>query len=166
MMRFQVERDVLFNLSHPRIIQGISRGEIEYCKDLTIPYYSMEFCSGGTLRDKLNDKLRLGKHEALSIVLEIAGALDYFHKTGCIYRDLKPENIFFDGHGKPKLGDFVTIKDPEIFLTQKGDIIGSFYYCAPEQLLNQKLDKRVDIFALGLILFEMITGRKIGDQIL
>lgn len=165
MMRFQVERDILFNLSHPRIIKGISRGEIEYCKDLTIPYYSMEFCGGGTLRDKLNDKLRLGKHEALNIVLEIASALDYFHKTGCIYRDLKPENIFFDTHGKPKLGDFGTIKDPEIFLTQKGDIVGSFYYCAPEQLLNQTLDKRVDIFALGLILFEMITGRKIGDQI-
>ncbi|WP_372369394.1 HEAT repeat domain-containing protein [Candidatus Uabimicrobium sp. HlEnr_7] len=165
MMRFQVERDTVFNLSHPRIVRGISRGELEYDKDMTIPYYSMEYCEGGTLRDKLNKDFRIGKHEALNIIVEIASALDYFHKTNCVYRDLKPENIFFDGHNKPKLGDFGTIKDPEIFLTQKGDVVGSFYYCAPEQLLNQKLDKRVDIFALGLILFEMITGRKIGDQI-
>src|SRR4029078_11323648 len=132
-------------------------------------YIVMEFVEGRTLADRLR-RGPVTPDEALRIAIEVADALDGAHRQGIVHRDLKPGNIMLTKSGA-KLLDFGLAKSAAILvstestthhkpMTQEGTIVGTFQYMAPEQLEGVEADARTDIFAFGLVLYEMLTGRR------
>jgi serine/threonine protein kinase len=122
-------------------------------------YIAMELLEGGTLQDKINQGLTT--EEAVDITLCIAKALSYAHKEKCIHRDVKPMNILFRGDGTPVLADFGIAKTESCdnrSLTMAGSVLGSPKYMSPEQALGENVDERSDIYSLGVVFYEMLTG--------
>lgn len=158
MERFDREAKSLGKLSHPNIVSILDYGEHE-----TIPYLVMEYLQGGTLKTKLGTPLPW--HEAVEILLPVARALVYAHQHGIIHRDIKPANILLKENGDSVLTDFGIAKLLEGIegghtLTGSGVGIGTPEYMAPEQGMGSKIDARVDIYALGTVFYELVTGRK------
>ncbi len=168
--RFEREARAISNLSHPHICTLHDIGHHD-----GIDYVVMEFLEGQTLAERLT-KGALPTAQALQIGIQIADALDKAHKKGIIHRDLKPGNIMLTKSGA-KLLDFGLAKfqsspsqdllgspselpTQEKHLTEEGHIVGTFNYMSPEQLEGKNIDGRTDIFALGLVLYEMITGKR------
>ncbi|MFZ5903232.1 MAG: bifunctional serine/threonine-protein kinase/formylglycine-generating enzyme family protein [Chloroflexota bacterium] len=156
--RFKREARALGKLSHPNIVGVIDYGEHE-----GMPYLVMEYLPGGTLKQKLAGKPILWQ-EAARLLAPIAKALQYAHEQGIVHRDIKPSNILLTQSGEPMLADFgiASILESEattVDLTATGGVVGTPEYMAPEQGLKHASDARVDIYALGVILYEMITGR-------
>ena len=127
----------------------------------------MELLAGGTLQERLK-RGRLSTEEALDVAIALCDALSAAHAAGIIHRDIKPANIFLTNHG-PKLLDFGVAKtvgavsadqSTAPLLTAPGDVLGTTAYMSPEQLRGLELDTRTDIFSLGLVLYEMVTGRR------
>ena len=155
--RFRLEAKSLAQLSHPNIVKILDYGEVD-----GHPYFTLEWVPGGTLAD------RLGKPhpypEAAGMLLPVACALEYAHLRGIIHRDVKPGNILIDEQGAPKLTDFGIAKyltpPPGSALTGANTGIGTPEYMAPEQGLGKDVDQRTDIYSLGVILFELVTGKK------
>jgi serine/threonine-protein kinase len=123
------------------------------------PYYVMELMKG-SLRDRLDTGGRFDWREAAAIVRDLALALDRCHQAGFIHRDIKPDNVLFDEHGTPRLADFGAAHDERAVerLTRTGTLIGTFDYMPPEQLEGKKVDGRADVYALGVVLHELVTG--------
>ena len=121
----------------------------------------LEFIDGETLESRINREGRIVAMEALPIFRKILGALGYAHSKGMIHRDIKPGNIAFTSDGDVKIMDFGIALNIEATgrLTKTGHILGTPHYMAPEQILGQELTFRTDIYALGITLFEMLTGR-------
>jgi serine/threonine protein kinase len=122
-------------------------------------YIAMELLEGGTLQDKINKGLNT--EEAVQITLCIANALSYAHKEKCIHRDVKPMNILFRRDGTPVLADFGIAKTESCdnrSLTMTGSVLGSPKYMSPEQALGENVDERSDIYNLGVVFYEMLTG--------
>ena len=121
----------------------------------------LEFIDGETLESRINREGRIVATEALPIFRKILDALEYAHSKGMIHRDIKPGNIAFTSEGHVKIMDFGIALNIEATgrLTKTGHILGTPHYMAPEQILGQELTFRTDIYALGITLFEMITGR-------
>ena len=164
MMRFQVEARAASILSHPNIITV-------YEFDITeqgIPYLVMEYLDGFTLSDLLAQKHRLPYEEALPIFIRICAALSHAHSRNVVHRDLKPSNIMMtmdeDLTYQPKLLDFGIAKlftapgKTAMRLTQTGEVFGSPMYMSPEQCMGQPTDGRSDIYSLGCVLYETLTG--------
>jgi Tol biopolymer transport system component len=165
--RFEREARAVSSLNHPNICTLHDVG----CDD-GIDYFVMEYCEGETLAGRL-ERGALKPDEALKIAIEMADALDRAHRAGVIHRDLKPGNIVLTKAGA-KLLDFglaktgapgagaglsvVSTTPPN--LTGQGMILGTFQYMAPEQIEGQEADARTDIFAFGVVVYEMLTGRK------
>jgi len=121
----------------------------------------MEYVHGIDLYDLLERAPRLPVEVASIIALQIARALDYAHFRGIIHRDIKPANIMISHHGEVKLMDFGIARDETLSdLTEAGTGLGTPSYMSPEQILGDKLDFRSDIFSLGIVLYQMVTGRK------
>ena len=153
--RFQREADVLQRLRHPAIVPILGHGEHG-----GQPYLVMPYLSGGSLADRLKGGPRPPGEVAL--LARIAGALDSAHRQGIIHRDVKSTNILFDAAGRPYLTDFGIVKlldDAGTVVTQTGASLGTPGYMSPEQVRAQPLDGRCDVYALGVVLFEMLTGR-------
>ncbi len=124
------------------------------------PFIIMEYIDGGNLRDLLINKGKLRIHEAIEIFIQICNGLCDAHKCGIIHRDLKPENILMKKDGRIKISDFGLAKlESEPSLTLNGEVMGTVHYMSPEQIRGDKVDKRSDIYSLGIILYEMLTGR-------
>ena len=121
----------------------------------------LEFIDGETLESRINREGRIVAMEALPIFRKILGALGYAHSKGVIHRDIKPGNIAFTSEGDVKIMDFGIALNIEATgrLTKTGHVLGTPHYMAPEQILGQELTFRTDIYALGITLFEMLTGR-------
>jgi Tol biopolymer transport system component/predicted Ser/Thr protein kinase len=165
--RFEREARTISSLSHPHICALYDVGHEE-----GLHYLVMEYIEGENLAERLS-RGPLPTEQVLRFGAEIADALDEAHRRGVVHRDLKPANIMLTGSGV-KLLDFGLAKamaaaDPDggtalptrtHELTQEGTILGTFHYMAPEQLEGREADARSDIFALGAVLFEMLTGRK------
>jgi serine/threonine protein kinase len=153
--RFEREANTVAALSHPHIMKLFDFGEHD---DLL--YLVMELLSGGTLADRIRQQ-PLTPEIAARVMDQIADALDYAHKRGLIHRDLKPQNILLDDSGNTHLTDFGIAKvlGEGVGLTQSGVAIGTPAYMSPEQWQGQPLDSRADVYALGVMLFEMLTGR-------
>jgi serine/threonine-protein kinase PpkA len=123
-------------------------------------YISMEYLEGGTLQDRIQSMMSPG--EALDLLVQVGECLDFAHRKGIVHRDIKPANILFHGDGTPILSDFGIAKQraTDSALTMDGMALGSPYYLSPEQAEGLPLDGRADLYALGVILFELLTGRR------
>ena len=157
LQRFIREAKSLAKLSHPNIVVVHDYGEYE-----NAPYLVMQYLPGGTL------KKRLGKpipwREAIQLLLPIGKALVYAHQRGVIHRDVKPSNILLTENSVPVLSDFGIAKmlefDDGQTLTATGTGVGTPEYMAPEQGLGKDVDARADIYALGVVFYELLTGQK------
>jgi len=152
-VRFHREARVIAALEHPAIVPGYDVGESD-----GLPYFVMRYMHGGSLADLLA-KGEISLKEAARIFNIIAPALDDAHAKGIIHRDLKPANILFDHRNQPYLSDFgiAKISDSQVDVTGSA-IIGTPAYISPEQAQGKEIDGRSDIYALGAILYRMLTG--------
>lgn len=152
--RFLKEGRIIAQFQHPQIITIYDFGSHDSCH-----YFSMEYLPKGTLAQQIEQGLDLER--ALDIIKSLAGALAYAHKRGVIHRDIKPQNILFRQDDTPVLSDFGIAKiiDADTQLTAPGLAIGSPTYMSPEQVTGQKLDGRSDLYSLGIVFYEMLTGQ-------
>lgn len=153
--RFVREAKTIAALEHPAIVPVYDYGE-----DKEQPFLVMRLMSGGSLTDRLRDS-PIPIEESARILSRIGSALDQAHSRGIIHRDLKPSNILFDQYGESYLADFgiVHVSTSSAALTASGSLVGTPAYMSPEQVYgDKKLDGRSDIYALGVILFQMLTG--------
>ena len=158
LQRFEREAKSLAKLSNPNIVNILDFGEHE-----GMPYLVMEYLPGGTLKKKLGQAIPW--QEAIHALLPVARGLAYAHKHGVIHRDVKPANILISEEDAPILTDFGIAKLLEgtdgHTLTGSGVGIGTPEYMAPEQGMGAStIDERADIYSLGIVLYEMVTGRK------
>ncbi len=151
--RFERETKIIAKLEHPAIVPVHDVG-----KDNDQMFYVMRYMTGGSLSDRMTSPLSL--EESIRIIQRIASALDYAHARGVIHRDLKPGNILFDDEGNAFISDFGIAKlaSGQTKLTSSG-IIGTPSYMSPEQAVGENVDSRSDIYSLGIILFEMLSGK-------
>ncbi len=155
--RFEIEAKALAKLNHPNIVQVLDFGEYE-----GIPYLVMEYVSGGTLKLQLGQQLPW--QQASKLLTPIASALEYAHENHLIHRDVKPSNILITSAGIPKLSDFGIAKmlesEETMDLTGTSVGMGTPFYMSPEQGKGQPIDIRTDIYSLGIVFYELLTGRK------
>ncbi len=154
-LRFAREAEILGKLDHPNIVRRIAMVEIEQRWHIV-----MEYVPGGSLRDSLRAQSKLPLLQALRIGLEVADALARAHYLGIVHRDLKPENVLLAADGSPRLSDFGLARGLESNLTRSGVLLGTLAYVSPEALCELEVDARADLWALGVILFEMLTGER------
>ena len=156
--RFEREAKSLAQLTHPNIVKVLDYGEFE-----GQPYLVMPYLPGGTLKQLLNGKPMLWQRAA-RLLIPILRSLDYAHKRGIVHRDIKPSNIMITESGEPMLTDFGVAKiideEATLDLTGTSAAVGTPEYMAPEQTTSKTTDHRVDIYALGIVFYEMVTGRK------
>ncbi len=156
--RFEREAKSLAQLTHPNIVNVLDYGDYE-----GQPYLVMPYVPGGTLKQLLNGK-PMQWQKAARLLIPIARSLDYAHKRGVVHRDIKPSNIMITESGEPMLTDFGVAKiideEATLDLTGTSAAVGTPEYMAPEQTTSKTTDHRVDIYALGIVLYEMVTGRK------
>lgn len=155
--RFEREARTLASLTHPNIVMVYDFGKVEGRF-----YLLMEYVDGLTLRQLFRAR-RLSAAEALGIVPKVCDALQYAHEQGVVHRDIKPENILLDKSGEVKIADFGIAKmlslPGNLSLTGSMDVVGTPLYMAPEQIENpQIVDSRADIYSLGVVFYEMLTG--------
>lgn len=157
--RLEREAHTMARLTHPHIV---SVYDFRVLADGGAAIV-MEFVGNGTLRDRLNihtDGLPL--EEAIRLIQQVADGLATAHASGVIHRDIKPENILIDGGDRAKVTDFglaLPLHEPSTRLTLTGTTVGTIDYMAPEQLKEGEIDARADVFALGVLAFEMLTGK-------
>ena len=155
--RFRTEAEVIARLQHPNIVQIFEIGEHE-----GRPYLVLEFVEGGTL-DRALAGIRLPAERAARLVRTLATAVEHAHERGVIHRDLKPANVLLDAGGEPKITDFGLAKllAGDSRQTESGALVGTPSYMAPEQLeaVPAKVGPLTDVYALGAILYELLTGR-------
>ncbi len=153
--RFEREAQSAAALSHPHIVNIYDVGE----KEGTY-FMVMEYVDGKNLKEYIREKGRLPVHEAIKITRQIAEALAEAHKAGVVHRDIKPQNILFSRDGKVKVTDFgIAIAGDGVTVTAGDQIIGSVQYISPEQARGDIAGKQSDLYSLGIVLYEMVTGK-------
>jgi len=152
--RFFREAQIAGKLSHPAIVAIYDVGE-----DFDLSYLAMEFLNGENLQKYCRKGALLPLRKVLYILAEAARALDYAHSQGVIHRDIKPANIMLLKDGKVKVTDFGIAKAVSDSKTKSGIVLGTPNYMSPEQINGQELDGRSDIFSLGVVFFELVTGQ-------
>jgi len=153
--RFKQEAMIAASLDHPNIIPIHRFGSTSQCL-----WYTMKYIRGRSLAELLRDVGPLDLHDCFGLIEQIAGALDYAHRRDIVHRDMKPANVMLDENGWAYVCDFGVAKalgNPR--LTQTGGTLGTPLYMSPEQLYGKQLDGRSDQYALGVLTFELLTGR-------
>ena len=151
--RFLMEARAACKVSHDNIISVFDFGE-----EQGRPYMVMEFLRGRTLRQMLNEGLVGDLRARISMGIQLARALEHIHEQKIIHRDIKPENIHVDPSGRVKLMDFGIAKSEGVQLTRAGFTLGTPFYMAPEQVMGQQVTNLADVYAFGVLLFELLTG--------
>ncbi len=153
--RFYQEAKAAGRLSHPNIITIYDLGEND-----GIAYIAMELLEGRELQHLLEDGKRLSVDDALNIAIQVASGLAYAHEHGIVHRDIKPSNIMVLQGKRIKIADFgIARMESSLLSTKTGLLMGSPLYMSPEQIKNERIDLRSDIFSLGILFYQMVTGR-------
>ncbi|RJL31381.1 Stk1 family PASTA domain-containing Ser/Thr kinase [Bailinhaonella thermotolerans] len=154
--RFIGEAKSVAKLSHPNVVSVYDQGAHD-----GVAYLAMEYVAGRTLRDLLRERGRLGPREALEITIPVLAALGAAHQAGLIHRDVKPENVLLTDDGRVKVVDFGLARAVESTnQTRTGVLIGTIAYLSPEQVTTGHADARSDVYAAGIMLFELLTGHQ------
>jgi serine/threonine-protein kinase len=153
--RFRHEAQAVGRLTHPRIAAIYDYGE-----DENLAYIVMELVHGRSLYDHLQNKAKFDLAEIGEIIRQLLDGLGYAHAQGVVHRDIKPSNILINDDGRIKISDFGIAHIDTSSLTQVGEIMGSPGYMSPEQFTGDEPDNRTDIYAAGVIAYELLTGRK------
>ncbi len=152
--RFRREARAVAQLSHPNLVGVIDAGE-----DGGHPYIVFEFVPGQTLKGRIAESGRLPLDEATAYAIEIGRGLASAHAAGLVHRDVKPQNVLIDAEGRAKVTDFGIARSIESSgLTATGRVLGTTDYVSPEQAMGQEVDARTDVYSLGIVLYEMLTG--------
>src|SRR5215216_990846 len=152
--RFRREARAVAQLNHPHVVTVIDAGE-----DDGAPFIVFEYVEGETLKDRIRRLGRLPVPEAVAYAIEIARALGAAHERQIVHRDVKPQNVLIDEEGTAKVTDFGIARTmTEEGLTADGRVLGTTDYVSPEQALGQDVDPQSDLYSLGIVLFEMLTG--------
>jgi serine/threonine protein kinase len=159
--RFKREVQTAGLLTHANIVTIHDGGQ-----DGDLHWIAMEYVDGPSLAKLLAEKVIISLSDLLSIFVKICSALDFAHKKGIIHRDMKPANVLLTQEWEPKIADFGIARLASSTMTRTGVILGTPSYMSPEQITGQKVDSRSDIFSLGIILYELITGERpfLGDN--
>jgi serine/threonine protein kinase len=152
--RFRNEVLASYGVSHPNVVRAY-----EYLRDGDLVAYTMEYVGGGDLAEKLSRQERLPIGEIVRLLSQMAAGVQAIHDASIVHRDLKPENILLTKEGNVKIADFGIARTQHGHkLTEHGGVVGTIDYVAPEYMLRSQVDWRSDIYALGILAFEMVTG--------
>ncbi len=154
--RFLAEARMAGNISHDNIISIYDFGEDEKQH----PFMVMEFLRGEDMRHAIKNGHTGDLRNRLRLALQVARALEYIHSQKIVHRDIKPENVHVTTSGVVKLMDFGIAKTEGLAMTRAGYVLGTPYYMAPEQVTGQNVTEQVDVYAFGVMLFELVTGAK------
>jgi serine/threonine-protein kinase len=155
LQRFKREAQSAASLAHPNIVNVYDVGQ-----DGDLNYIVMEYIEGVNLKDMINKEAPLPTQQALEITAQICDAIGYAHSRGLIHRDIKPQNILIDRSGRVKVTDFGIAKSQgDMTLTQTGITLGTVHYFSPEQAKGQPATPQSDIYSIGVVLYELLTGR-------
>ncbi|HYZ33071.1 MAG TPA: serine/threonine-protein kinase, partial [Crenalkalicoccus sp.] len=153
--RFRREAQAAGRLGHPNIV-----GVYDYGENAEQAWIVMELVEGGSLKDRLDRQERFPVPEIARILEQLLAALAYSHNRGVVHRDIKPANIMLTADGTVKIADFGIARLENSSMTQIGTLMGTPSYMAPEQLRGETVDARADIWAAGVVLYQMLTGEK------
>jgi eukaryotic-like serine/threonine-protein kinase len=159
--RFRREAQAAAGLNHPSIVSVYDTGEDAGGKGTTQPYIVMEYVEGRTLRDILKTEGKLPPRRAMEIAADVSAALDFSHRAGLVHRDVKPANVMITQSGAVKVMDFGiarAVADSSATVTQTANVIGTAQYLSPEQARGEAVDARSDVYSMGCLLYELVTG--------
>ena len=152
--RFRREASSVAALSHPSIVGVFDRGEWDGTN-----YIAMEFIEGRTLKDIIRERGPAPPDAAVDIAIQILRAAGYAHKRGIVHRDIKPQNVMVDEEGRVRVTDFGIARAATSDMTETGSVLGTAQYLSPEQAQGAPVDPRSDLYSVGIVLYEMLTGR-------
>ncbi|MFF0743367.1 Stk1 family PASTA domain-containing Ser/Thr kinase [Streptomyces sp. NPDC004111] len=153
--RFIREAKSVARLAHPNVVGVFDQGT-----DGSYVYLAMEYIAGCTLRDVLRERGALQPRAALDILEPVLAALGAAHRAGFVHRDMKPENVLIGDDGRVKVADFGLVRAVDTVTSTTGSVLGTVSYLAPEQIEHGTADTRADVYACGVVLYEMLTGAK------
>ncbi|MGW2487727.1 Stk1 family PASTA domain-containing Ser/Thr kinase [Streptomyces sp. NPDC001606] len=153
--RFIREAKSVARLDHPNVVQVFDQGT-----DGSYVYLAMEYIAGCTLRDVLRERGAVRPRAALDILEPMLAALGAAHRAGFVHRDMKPENVLIGDDGRVKVADFGLVRSVDTVTSTTGSVLGTVSYLAPEQIEQGTADPRVDVYACGVMFYEMLTGAK------
>src|SRR3954452_4473656 len=151
--RFRREAKNAAALNHPNIVSIYDRGEAE-----NTYYIAMEFLDGRTLKELIVGRGAAPINVAIEYARQILSALRFAHRHGIVHRDIKPHNALVDGDGRVKVTDFGIARAGTSQMTETGSIVGTAQYLSPEQARGTNVDQRSDLYSLGVVLYELLTG--------
>src|ERR1051326_4076980 len=151
--RFRREAKNAAALNHPNIVSIYDRGEAE-----DTYYIAMEFLDGRTLKELIVGRGAAPINVAIEYARQILSALRFAHRHGIVHRDIKPHNVLVDGEGRVKVTDFGIARAGTSQMTEAGSIVGTAQYLSPEQARGGDVDQRSDLYSLGIVLYELLTG--------
>ncbi|CAM5360660.1 Stk1 family PASTA domain-containing Ser/Thr kinase [Streptomyces tanashiensis] len=153
--RFIREAKSVARLAHPNVVGVFDQGA-----EGAYVYLAMEYVAGCTLRDVLRERGALSPRAALDILEPVLAALGAAHRAGFVHRDMKPENVLIGDDGRVKVADFGLVRAVGSATATTGSVLGTVSYLAPEQIEHGTADTRADVYACGVVLYEMLTGGK------
>lgn len=154
LLRFQREANAVSKLNHANVVDVYDVGEFE-----SRHYIVMEYVRGRTLKQLISQRGALHKEEAVNIMMQLCGAVEHAHENNIIHRDIKPQNVLVKDDGTIKITDFgIALAHDTVQLTQSDAVLGSAHYLAPETTRGETPTNQVDIYALGIVFFELLSG--------